>query len=1411
MKGMFKKLTSAMLLACMTFGNFVPVNAKETASPEATSMPADETAQSDDTGQESTEVPEVEVPEQDAPKAYINGEEVNSAAPEPAQSPVSTTEPAEKTEEDQEKEDPARVEADPNDPSFYEAAQEKIDAEKAAKPHATIYIGGSGYIDVTDKDGNIIRYRTDSMEYMNGKKKGQKEDTLAFAVLTGEENDAFHIKAVADDKEHVSQFEIIDRKTPRMGDTTDVLADTKKKKETEDDQAEVETDITLKPNAFIEIPVTFTQLYHEQPAPKENKSFVEKIKNLLVTPANAASGTVAVYGRKSNGYGGYYDATYYNDTFFLSSSTNGDFNYLLSLYRQTHGGADPAMHCQNHGDYAPANASYGFNYNVWMDGDVTVVDVTVNTRVNASWYWPWDNYFYNRPLQQGASGQFRIPPINKKISVNVNKKAKTPALAAMYKNDYSLEGAVFGVYVDGVWQTNITTDANGYAAWSGTVSIDKSNVSVQEVSPSRGYQKISDTLQQSVAGTGDKTANFNVYEPETPVDFTIVKNAEDGTYIAGSQLSLYNHTTGETFTHTSDGNPWYIKANPGKYTLTETDAPNGYYIASPIDFEVKPGQNGQTYTMVDKPIDISITKTDEELKTPVTGVRLSLKDENGITLTEWTTDDNTAKNGFHIPPELLHAGKTYRIEEVEPATGYFNKAAASLFQVSLTAPDKPVVLDVNNKQIDFYARKLDIETSAKVIGAVMQVTSRDGKTVYDEWTTGTEDYHKIDTSKLKAGETYQLHEKSAPAGYYLQGNDKQFTIPVYQPGKDNYISNLEVTMYDYPIHAAATKIDASGNFPVPGAVMALYYKGKEIDRWTTTTSPHTFSGLTAGETYQIKELQQPDGYYPSTAVKEFTVSLNAPSGDSSYVQTVQYDNKSIELYIIKRDKKTNELISGAQLQVTDQANGKVVWTGKSSNSSANGVQVDPKVLTAGHTYIVHEVTPPKGYYQADDVKITIPATWEDAKKNGTLVKVTMDDPEIEYSFKKTNASTGTMLAGVTLGVREVKADGSKGSPLGGTWTSEKDKEHSISHLEFEAGKTYELYETAAIKGFKKAAPVQFTIPMKPTSQKVEIVELKNYPIQFRLKKVDDKNNIITTQNGDAVEFTIYDANGTKDNTADDTEIQKVRTDDPQYIANGYFLLGDLMNDGTLYRIHESHTMAGYGTAQDEYVDTSTLPTDTIKEITVENTKLSIRVKKTAKKGGEALQTYTYTDGVHDPVDVGFKLTVRDDEDNSVVATIDTSDADYKAKGYAEISQYVQFGHTYTVSEDDYPQGYYKAIPVSFTVDKTALKDNTISIELVDPVIYARFRKEDTNGNVLTTVTDKAGNVYSFRYQVIDAATGKPVCVVDTKDADSSNGYVQFGKYLKEDHLYNLKEIAAPAPWKINTTAVSFRTPKYSTN
>ncbi len=1409
MKGTFKKLTSALLLACMTFGNAVPVSAEETASPEASSTPSVETDEPDT--ENNMPQTQVEVPEQEEPRAYINGEEATSETPEPSQSPVSTAEPAEDSAQDQEKEDPARVEADPNDASFYAAAQEKIDSEIAARPHATIYMGGSGYIDVTDKDGNIIRYRTDSMEYMNGEKKGQKEDTLSYAVLTGNENDTFHIKAVADDKENVSQFEIIDRKTPRMGDTADVLAETKEKKETEDDQTEVETDITLKANAFIEIPVTFTQLYHEQPAPKENKNFIEKIKNLFVTPANASSGTVAIYGRKSNGRGGYYNATYYNDTFFLSSSTNGDFNYLLSLYRQTHGGSDPAMHCQNHGDYAPANASYGFNYNVWMDGTETVVDVTVYTRVNASWYWPWDNYFNSRPYQQGASGQFRIPAINKDITVNVNKKPNSWTLKNGYPNDYSLEGAVFGVYVDGAWQSNITTNANGYASWKGTVPVAKSTVSVKEVSPSKGYDKNDQTQSASISGSGNATVSFDVYEPEKPVEFSIIKNAEDGTHISGSQLSLYNHTTGETFTHTSDGNPWNIKANPGKYTLTETDAPDGYYIAAPVDFEIKPGQNGQTYTMVDKPIDISVTKTDTELKTPVTGVKLALKNDSGITLIEWTTDENTAKNGFKIPSNLLHAGKTYRIEEVEPATGYFNKSTASLFQVSLTAPDKPVVLDVSNKQIDFYAIKLDVETKANVVGAVMQVISSDGKTVYDEWTTGAEDYHKIDSSKLKAGETYYLHEKSAPAGYYLQGNDQSFTVPVYQPGKENYISNLEVTMYDYPIHVAATKIDATGRFSVAGAVMGLYYKGKEIDRWTTAASPHTFSNLVAGETYQVKELQQPNGYYPSTAVKEFTVALTAPSGDPSYVQTVEYDDKSIELYIIKRDKKTNALLSGADLQLTDQASRKVVWTGKSSNDSANGVMVDPDVLVAGHTYIVHEVNPPKGYYQADDVKITLPATWEDAKKNGTLVKVTMDDPEIEYSFKKTNGNTGTMLAGVTLGVREVKEDGTKGTPLGGTWTSESGKEHSISYLEFEAGKTYELYEISVPKGYRKASPVTFTIPLKPVSQKAEIVELKNYPIQIRLKKVDGDGNIITTQNGDAVEFTIYDANGTSDNTADDVEIQKVKTNDPLYIANGYFTLGDLMNDGSLYRIHESHTLAGYGTGQDEYVDISKLPADSVKEIAVKNEKFSVRVKKTSKKGGESLQTYTYTDGVHEPEKVAFKLTVTDDADNSVVTTIDTTDSDYVKNGYAEISQYLQFGHTYTISEDDYPQGYYKAIPVSFTVDQTALKDGIISIELVDPIIYARFRKEDTNGNVLTTVRDAAGNESGFRYQVIDADTGKPVCLLDTKDADTSNGYVQFGQYLKQDHLYNLKEIAAPAPWKINSTMVSFRTPKYSTD
>ena len=65
------------------------------------------------------------------------------------------------------------------------------------------------------------------------------------------------------------------------------------------------------------------------------------------------------------------------------------------------------------------------------------------------------------------------------------------------------------------------------------------------------------------------------------------------------------------------------------------------------------------------------------------------------------------------------------------------------------------------------------------------------------------------------------------------------------------------------------------------------------------------------------------------------------------------------------------------------------------------------VLEAGKTYYLHEVTPPEGYQPAEDVRFTV-------GYYGERVEVVMKDQPTDVEVKKTDKTTGGMLAGATL-------------------------------------------------------------------------------------------------------------------------------------------------------------------------------------------------------------------------------------------------------------------------------------------------------------------------------------------------------------------------------------------------------------
>ena len=109
--------------------------------------------------------------------------------------------------------------------------------------------------------------------------------------------------------------------------------------------------------------------------------------------------------------------------------------------------------------------------------------------------------------------------------------------------------------------------------------------------------------------------------------------------------------------------------NSGKYTLTETIAPEGYVLSTEtITFEVK---NDGTVTKVvmknyleDKPIPVSISKRDITTGEELPGAHLELKDENGEVIYAWVST-----NEPFIIKDGLKPGK-YTLSEMIAPEGY---------------------------------------------------------------------------------------------------------------------------------------------------------------------------------------------------------------------------------------------------------------------------------------------------------------------------------------------------------------------------------------------------------------------------------------------------------------------------------------------------------------------------------------------------------------------------------------------------------------------------------------------------------------------------------------------------------------------------------------------------------------------
>lgn len=431
-----------------------------------------------------------------------------------------------------------------------------------------------------------------------------------------------------------------------------------------------------------------------------------------------------------------------------------------------------------------------------------------------------------------------------------------------------------------------------------------------------------------------------------PTELTLNKiDSTTNQPLAGAKFELTgkfaNGSTSQTLDATVDPTVELDKAlliadGKTQYTLTETAAPGGYEriqqslvftvseagVITPVDASAAQaagwsvGKDGISVTAADKPIEIDLVKlgTDSGTK-ELAGSEFLVKPVEGSSFVNASKEEN--ENGIVVTPEnigtkldiKLKVGNAYTIEETLAPTGYETITGTLTFAINddgtlakesgsdawtisenggiavITATDKPIEVVL--------AKTSSTNEQLALTGAVFELyrgaSAAEGVLV-EQVSTGTDG--KIALENLVGGETYTLHEVTAPSGYELL-SDVTFTVGT--DGTVTFVNETEgysvvndnegvatITAKDKPIEVQLIKTDEAGT-PLAGAVFSIQgaFAGDYAQAREITLDPTNEDGiasipvaaLIANETYTIAELTAPDGYERAGSVK-FTVAAD---------------------------------------------------------------------------------------------------------------------------------------------------------------------------------------------------------------------------------------------------------------------------------------------------------------------------------------------------------------------------------------------------------------------------------------------------------------------------------------------------------------------------------------------------------
>lgn len=746
----------------------------------------------------------------------------------------------------------------------------------------------------------------------------------------------------------------------------------------------------------------------------------------------------------------------------------------------------------------------------------------------------------------------------------------------------------------------------------------------------------------------------------------------------------------------------------------------------------------KSFDIENKTTDFEFNKTDVTGDKEVEGAQLTITDEDGNVVDQWTSTEKVHSI------EGLVVGKTYTLSETVTAKDYV-KATDIKFTVKNSSELETVTM--KDKQVSF--TKTDVTGEKEVEGAEITVTDKETGKVVDKWTSG-KDSHFI--NGLEEGRTYILSETVSPEEY-VKSTDIEFTV-----SKEKV--NEKVNMKDKQVKVSKLTV---GGEEVTGAHMQIIDEdGNVVDEWYSEGKSHIANGLEEGKTYTLHEDLAPTGL---NLANDFTFEVTKEKQNQTVemidtvteVNKTDVDGKAVKeatLSIVSEKTKdiVDQWVTGqhiidldkdvkAQLEENGKAEGtymddedSMVMFSIAKNKDRNDytlMQVKDGVTTyanidikgnetthrvqglvAGEKYILRETKTPEEYVQAKEIEFT---AGED--EDQTLV---MQDKQVTIS--KTTVS-GDEVTGALMQIKD--EDGN----IIDEWTSEGKVHYATGLVE---GKKYTLHEDLAPTGLNLANDIEFEVSYEKENQKVEMIDTIN-----EVSKVDEKGNLLKgaemtvtsnkTKNiidkwvsGQHI-FDVTDEmkaqlkeNGKAEGTYMDEEDSTVQysiaknkgKDDytVMFVKDGITTYTNIDLDGNEtrhmiqgleageeYVLKETKTPNGYATFKTQTF-TAEEGKDTVLSMTDEDTKIEISKQDiTTKKELE-----------------GAKLKVTDKDGNVV--------DEWTSGKQPHMIKNLTVDQTYTLTEVIAPKNYKVAESIQFTVKDTGVAQKVVMYDELMPVV-----------------------------------------------------------------------------------------------